>query len=138
MSRAPPRLETNRTSPSTVQAGAVLRWVSPEIRTGSPPSARITQIEDGAMFPMSVPLRNPPFPFVNAMYFPSWDQAGANAPAPPTSVRSRRSSPLRPTDTSPLPPDLLQTNRSADGERAHCVNPLSAATGDADPPSAGT
>ena len=73
----------NRTSPSAVHTGDVLRCVASDIRVGVPPSAFITQIDEGAMFPMSVPLRNPPFPRVKAIFFPSGDHAGTKAPPPP-------------------------------------------------------
>src|SRR5687768_16112200 len=119
MSRAPPRFDTKSTSPSIVQTGDVLRCLSSEILAGVPPSALITQIDDGAMFPMSVPLRNPPLLRANAISFPSCDQDGANAPAPSALVRSFRSSPFRPVATSPIPPSRLQTKRSPAWDTLH-------------------
>src|SRR5687767_3766928 len=115
MSRAPPRLETKSTLPSTVHTGDVFRFVALVILTGVPPSAFITHIEEGAILPMSVPLRNPPLPCVNAMCFPSCDHAAANAPALPAFVSSFRSSPFSPVATRLTPRPWLHTSRPDDG-----------------------
>src|SRR5688500_9862908 len=83
MSRFPPREETKRIAPSGVHTGLVFRCVASVILTGSPPAARTTQMDDGAILPMFGPARNWRLLSVKATSLSSGDHTGEAAPSPP-------------------------------------------------------
>src|SRR5438874_12029778 len=113
MSRLPPSDDTNKSVPSGVQTGLVLRCLSSVIRTGIPPSAPASQIDEGAMFPMFSPKRNGALFLTKATTLPSGDHALTTIFSPPrVNGTSRRCPPCASVMTNAPVEALVQATRS--------------------------